>query len=163
MFVYGIDPGYDRLGISVVEIGVSGEISIKDLLLLHSSKHKDFFRRIQKINADFKNLVQKYLPSYIFMEDLYWGRNVSTALKVGMIIGSLISVVPENTKIYKVHPSSVKKYITGNGKAGKKAILVSLEKQLNIKLNAIDDVVDALAIAYYGIKTKLLNSMISSF
>ena len=161
--VLGIDPGYDRLGFSVISFRLQAKnyvanitdvlksIQIKELGIITTNKNHDDMDRLRELGVSVKNLFRSYVFDYVFIEELFWGRNVTNALKVGMVIGIILNILPQKTKLITVHPTKIKKFITGNGRSNKKAVEVALKKRLKIDFQAIDDAVDALALAYYGI------------
>ena len=77
MKILGIDPGYDRMGIAVIENGK----------LLHSecsvtSSKEDFYTRLKKIGQKINNIINKFNPDIVAIESLFVTKNQKTAMRV---------------------------------------------------------------------------------
>lgn len=144
--ILGIDPGYDRLGFGVIE----GECALAyGIISTPKGKIED---RLREIAVDLRALFAKYQPELLVIEDLFFSKNVTTALKVAQVRGVVMMLAVEaGMAVVEVKPNEVKMAITGYGKADKRQIQEMVK--IVFKLKAIpqpDDAADALAIAWTG-------------
>lgn len=144
--ILGIDPGYDRLGFGVIE----GECALAyGIISTPKGKIED---RLREIAVDLRALFAKYQPKLLVIEDLFFSKNVTTALKVAQVRGVVMMLAVEaGMAVVEVKPNEVKMAITGYGKADKRQIQEMVK--IVFKLKAIpqpDDAADALAIAWTG-------------
>ena len=142
--VLGIDPGYGRVGIAVLE----------NQKLIHSecfetSNEISHSERLALIADKIDQVIKKWRPVRMGLETLLFSKNVKTALKVAEARGVILSVAAQKkVEIVELNPNQVKVAITGYGKSDKKKIIMMLEKILNIKKKIkFDDEYDAIAIA----------------
>ncbi|GIW63084.1 MAG: crossover junction endodeoxyribonuclease RuvC [Patescibacteria group bacterium] len=151
MIFLGIDCGYERTGYAVFS-NTENSIKLLDSGIIFAHKNLSYAKRVLKFKTELQKLINKYKPQLAFIEQLFFSKNKTTAIKVAQFQGILILVLSENQINYKlINPNTVKKTITGSGKADKKAIakMISLELSLKTK-GRIDDEIDAIAIAYTG-------------
>ncbi len=150
--VLGIDPGYDRLGFCVLSGNKNKkDFEILEVGLISSNKTVDYKERLREIHKDFSELVKRHSIDIVSVEQLFWGRNVTSALKVGMVLGAIYTVIPKDVLIQEVHPMKMKKFIAGNGRASKNEIILSIKRRFKIDIKAPDDVWDAIGLSIYGL------------
>jgi crossover junction endodeoxyribonuclease RuvC len=159
--ILGIDPGSHRIGFGVVsyDFGVFGYIRHYAIDVVGDSMRHSAIR-------DFtKQAMTKYNPDMVGIEKVFFSRNVSTAIPVAQARGAILSAVeehqPDNGKsivTIELAPNTVKKQVTGNGKAEKKDIKRVLESLFRMKLTGPDDGIDALAIAMASVTSARLGT-----
>ena len=146
--ILGIDPGLATIGWGVIKIE-KNNIEAIDWGIISTKKNKDFKLRLLEINKDLKKLINKHKPSLVAVEELYFCKNVTTALTVGQARGViLLTIANQKLPIIELTPLQVKQSISGYGKADKSQVQKMVKITLN--LNTIpkpDDAADALAIA----------------
>lgn len=105
------------------------------------------FERLRKINEDVRDLLTLYHPDDIVFEELFFGRNVTTALNVGAARGSALCACAAYTdQIYEYTPMQIKQAITGDGSAKKPQIQKMVKLLLNLPdIIRPDDAADAVA------------------
>lgn len=161
MKIIAIDPGYDRVGVAIIEkIGTEREL-LHFSTCITTDRKSGFYERLGHIQKKLEQIIIQHNPEILVMEELYFAKNTTTALKVaearGIISGTAIS---KNITVEEIHPNHVKIAITGHGAAKKEDILFMLPKLITIDtVNKLDDELDAVAIgiaflAHY--KTTLL-------
>ena len=150
--VFGIDPGYDRCGFAIVS-KTPTSLEVLDYGHITSDKSNTFEERLVEIGNDFKSLLEQYNPDYVFIEQVFFSKNKTTSLLIAQVIGVLTYITGAiKTRVETLHPLTIKKSITGTGKATKKQIEFMVEKLYKEKFNfQIDDVADAFAIALVGL------------
>ena len=147
MIIIGIDPGYAITGFGVLEyegnhfkLIESGSIQTKAGIPLPT--------RIAKIYDDMNELIEKYKPDAIAIEELFFNRNTTTAIGVAQGRGAvLIAAAKTSTPIYEYTPLQVKQGVTGYGRADKKQVQMMVKTVLGLeKVPKLDDTTDAIAI-----------------
>lgn len=148
MKIIAVDPGYDRIGIAIIEkIGTEREI-LRFSTCITTNRTMAFYDRLSHIQKELLDILTTHNPEILVMEELYFAKNTTTALKVaearGIISGAAIS---KNITVEEIHPNHVKIAITGHGGAKKNDILFMLPKLITIDTtNKLDDELDAVAI-----------------
>lgn len=150
MKVLSIDPGYERVGIAVVE---KSEISRKKETLVYSDcfrtpPEQTFNERLTSIGKKVENIIKKYKPGTFAIEKLYWGNNQKTAMMVSEVRGMLLFIASSSgLTIYEYTPLQIKNAIAGDGRGDKKQIIAMLSRLIDIdKIIKYDDEYDAIAI-----------------
>lgn len=147
MIIIGIDPGYAITGFGVIEyegnhfkLIESGSIQTKAGIPLPT--------RIAKIYDDMNELIEKYKPDAIAIEELFFNRNTTTAIGVAQGRGAvLIAAAKTSTPIYEYTPLQVKQGVTGYGRADKKQVQMMVKTVLGLEqVPKLDDTTDAIAI-----------------
>ncbi len=146
--IIGIDPGYDRLGIAVIEKQNPKEILLFSDCIQTSSK-LPFSERLTIIGNSLKDLVIKYEPGLVAMEKVFVTNNQKTAMMVGEVRGALMYVLGcHNIPLVEYTPSEIKLTITGSGTADKTQVMTMVKHLITIeKTIKLDDEFDAIAIA----------------
>lgn len=148
MLALGIDPGTAICGYGLVEMKGNHLKAIHYGAIITSprSKPED---RLLKIYRELSEIVQKYQPDYMGVEQLFFNRNVTTAIPVGQARGIVLLTAAENgVELVERTPLQVKQSVVGYGKATKEQVIYMVEKLLNLpKKPHPDDVADALAVA----------------
>ena len=148
MIVLGIDPGLATLGWGVIAQEQSNQ-TLVDFGCIITTPDQTFPKRLLAIQTDFKELLLTYAPDEIAFEELFFSRNVTTALTVGAARGVCVALSAEYTNnVYEYTPMQVKQALTGYGRADKKQIQEMVRLLLSMKeIPKPDDAADALAIA----------------
>ncbi len=149
--ILGIDPGYDRCGFGVVEKYGMDATWVYHGCLQTSAKQM-LTERLQLIRDEMRRMIEVYQPACIAIEKLYFQKNVTMALDVGMARGILlVTAADAGVPIVELAPTQVKQGMTGYGSADKKQVQMMVQKFLKLKdLPKPDDAADALAIAIVG-------------
>jgi crossover junction endodeoxyribonuclease RuvC len=146
--VLGIDPGYDRLGLAIVD----RENNKANLLLskcIQTSKKDDFYSRLLFIYKEIEKVIEKYKPDLMAIETLFLSKNQKTAMRVSEARGALLVLAKMNDiKIQELTPLEVKMAITGDGKSDKYQVIKMVKLMTKMDGNKrLDDEYDAIAIA----------------
>jgi len=149
MFILGIDPGLATTGYGILKKDGSKIIAVSFGCIKTSPKMPNA-ERLKLIHEDLERLIKKYKPEYAGIEQLFFCKNVKTAIAVGQARGVILLTLAENKlPIYEFTPLQVKQNTTNYGKADKKQVQKMLKILLNLKeAPKQDDAADALAIAY---------------
>lgn len=150
MRVLGIDPGYERLGISIVEtVDNSPKDSLVYSVCLQTSAKLPFVDRLHQLGKELEQIINEYQPEVLAIEKLYFTNNQKTAMNVSQIIGMLLFIARSNNlSIFEYTPMQIKVACGGNGRADKKQIMTMLPHLITINKNIkYDDEYDAIAAA----------------
>ena len=153
MIILGIDPGLARTGFGVIE---SDGRSLKalDYGCISTGPKTVLTQRLKRIFLDLKNLVRKYKPDLIVIEELFFAKNAKTAIKVGQARGvAILACAEAKCQITELTPLQMKIYLTSFGRASKKQIQRMVKLRLKLEETPKpDDTADALALAICGAK-----------
>lgn len=150
MRILAIDPGYERLGVAVLEKAATGRG--KEALLYSDCFKTDaklpHEERLALIGAELERLMDEYEPQAVCLETLFFSKNQTTALKVAETRGVILFLAARRgLKVYEYGPMEVKVAVTGYGKSDKAAVTTMVGKLVRIeKKVAHDDEYDAIAV-----------------
>ncbi len=148
MIILGIDPGTAITGYGVVEY-LGNHYRIVEYGIISSAKTEKPASRLNKIYNGIKQLIDTHKPDYVAVEELFFNKNVKTALQVGQARGVvLLAAQRKEVAIYEYTPLQVKQAVVGYGRAEKKQVQFMVKALLNLaEIPRPDDAADALAIA----------------
>jgi len=147
MKVLAIDPGYDRVGIAVIEKNNNTEQLIYSECFETSSKIY-FTERLGLIGQHIRFIINEYDIDMFAIEGLFFSKNTKTALKVSEARGVIIfQAVDVGIPVFEYTPNQIKVAVTGYGKATKNDVHLMVEKLISLdSKKRIDDEIDAIAI-----------------
>jgi crossover junction endodeoxyribonuclease RuvC len=148
MKVLGIDPGYERLGISILEKVKGKEILIYSNCFKTSAKEKHS-KRLSQIQKEIQKIIEEHRPKHLAIEKLFFNSNVKTAILVAEARGVVISSCATlGLDVFEYSPQEIKIAVTGHGKSDKKSVSRMVKIILNPKKEIkSDDEFDAIACA----------------
>ncbi|MBI5005186.1 MAG: crossover junction endodeoxyribonuclease RuvC [Candidatus Lloydbacteria bacterium] len=146
MKVLAIDPGFERLGVAVLE----GDASFPKILYsacFKTSPKDPFEKRLGYIGGEIISVIKKYKPEVLAIETLFFTTNQKTAMRVAEVRGAIIYLaVANNLSVSEYTPLQIKIAVTGYGRADKKQVIAMVTRLSSIKKGALDDEYDAIAI-----------------
>lgn len=150
----GIDPGYDRVGIAIVEKNPDDQKeSVVFSECFQTDKKLTINDRLLLVGNRVQEIIKTHNPDALGLETLFFSKNQKTAMAVASARGAILYVTKKaGCTVYEYHPQEIKVAITGYGKSDKTAVM-TMVKQLvnNCPATAIDDEYDAIAIAVTGL------------
>ena len=148
MIILGLDPGTARVGWGVVETNGTNYESVA-FGLIETDKDMLAEDRLNDIFEAVNTLIKQYKPVAVSIEDLFFSTNAKTAIAVGQARGVLLlACAKHHIHTASYSPLTIKRAITGDGKADKGQVQYMVTKQLHLlETPKPDDVADALAIA----------------
>ncbi len=153
--ILGIDPGLATIGYAFVK-GTNKDPIIEDYGILETkAQNKEFLAyRLLEIGNDLQDLITKYKPIKAIVEDLFFFKNLKTAINVAQSRGVILYILQKNNvEINSVTPLQVKQSVCGYGRATKKQIQNMIQRIYNLDdLPFPDDASDSLAMAWLGLK-----------
>src|SRR3954470_18984202 len=148
MRVLGIDPGSETLGWGLVE-GSGLRYSLVDFGTVKSSPKQAFSKRLLKVYQGVEEVIDKYSPDVLAVEDTFYAVNVGVALKLGQVRGTMLLLAEQRRlEIAEYSPRLIKQTVVGYGAAEKHQVQEMVRILLRMKtLPTPHDAADALAIA----------------
>lgn len=150
--ILGIDPGYDRMGISVLEKVSNSECKILYSDCLESDRKKDINERIFIFGKELEKTIKKYKCDSLAIEKLFFTNNQKTVMGVSEARGAVIYLSQKlGLTVTEYTPLQIKSALTGYGRADKDQVYFMLNKILKLdskKDKKLDDEYDAIAVAY---------------
>lgn len=148
MRILGVDPGFGRLGIGIIDVEQGKETCVYSECFETNPKETFHTRLIlvgEKINA----LCMEWRPDVASVETLFFEKNQKTAMSVAEARGVIVYELLKNSvSVFEYSPLQVKMALTGFGKAEKPQVAFMVEKILSLETKKrVDDELDALALA----------------
>ncbi|MBA3531488.1 MAG: crossover junction endodeoxyribonuclease RuvC [Ardenticatenales bacterium] len=161
--VLGIDPGTALVGWGVVE-GEGQELRLVEYGTIRTAAHTPLAERITLIYEQLNEILERFQPDGVGIEQLFFARNVTTALPVAHARGVMLLAVHQRAlPLAEFTPMQVKQAVTGYGGADKKQMQQMVRLLLGLAdIPRPDDAADAVAIAicyHHTVRyTRLTNS-----
>ncbi len=148
MLVLGIDPGSAITGYGIVK-QTGNRLEAVDYGCIRTSPDLSLELRLQKIYKGIKELIDTYSPEHFAIEELFFNKNVRTALTVGHARGVIMLAGADGgLPAHEYTPLQVKQAVVGFGRAEKTQVQHMVKTILNLPdIPRPDDVADALAVA----------------
>lgn len=149
MKILGIDPGYGRIGFGVIEQVKGKDWRMVEYGCIETDMKTQFVDRLLEVHGAIVTLIKKHSPARVAVEDLFFFKNLKTAIKVSQARGViLLAAVENNVPVDEFTPLQVKQAMTGYGRAEKAQMQKVVGMILGIKEKITsDDAADALALA----------------
>lgn len=150
--ILGLDPGFGRVGWALLD-AVGQMLKVVAFGCWETKKGEDFAARLMDIAEKLRAIIKKNKPDAVALEELFFFKNLKTAIPVAQARGAMILVAKENNlPLVELTPLEVKQAISGYGRADKSQVRKMV--QLILKLKEVprsDDAADALAVAIAAI------------
>ena len=148
MVILGIDPGLAIVGWGVIESN-RGKIRPLAYGAITTPAHTDIEARLLMIRNDLKDIIERYKPDEMAIEELFFNTNITTGIAVAEARGVILCTAHERgVKISEYTPLQVKQAVVGYGKAEKHQVISMVTSILKLKAPPKpDDTADAIAIA----------------
>lgn len=149
MIVLGIDPGTATTGYGVLKETAQGEVHTLDFGVISTPAGLSLEKRLLIIFKSLKELIQLHKPESGAVEELFFQRNVKTALSVGQARGVILLAFAESgLPVTNYSPLEIKLAVVGYGRADKNQVQQMVRALLNLPdIPRPDDAADALAAA----------------
>lgn len=147
--ILGIDPGLAITGWGVIDVRRS-PFKVLDYGVIRTSSGTALTQRLVTVYNEVGQLIEKFAPQKVAVEQLYFGQNSKTAMTVGQARGVTLLAACHNTAMIEEYtPLQVKSAVCGYGRANKKQVQQMVKNLLKLKeIPKPDDAADALAVAY---------------
>ena len=147
MKVLAIDPGYDRLGVAIMEYRDGKEFICYSTCVL-TDKKSPLADRLLAVGNTIKTLIKEHVPDTIAIETLFFNKNITTAIGVAQARGIIIYLAKvAGCTLYEFGPQEIKVAVTGYGNSDKRAVYDMITRLVpNVPAKAHDDEYDAIAV-----------------
>ena len=146
MRILAIDPGYDRMGIAVIEGDPSKPTHIWSACITPPKGRPE--ERLAVIAIETENAIATYTPDAVAIESLFFGTNKTTAIGVAEARGVVLAAAGRaGVRVREFSPQQVKIAVTGYGAAEKKAVMSMVPRLITLpSAKRLDDEIDAIAL-----------------
>ena len=148
MIILGIDPGYAIVGWGVIEYSGS-KFRTLGYGSITTPAGMPTVDRLERIYKGMLELIEKYHPDEMAVEELFFNTNITTGIAVAEARGVILCTAhAKGVKISEYTPLQVKQAVVGYGKAEKHQVIAMVTSILRLKKPPKpDDTADAVAIA----------------
>lgn len=163
MVILGLDPGLATLGYGVIKKEPRKKAEMLDYGVISTPKDENLAVRLCMIEKGLKQIIEKFKPDEIAVEELFFAKNVKTAIAVAHARGIiLLTANKECGRLFEYTPLQIKQALTGYGRAEKIQIQQMVKTLLGLKsIPKPDDAADALAVALTHAQTNKLGGLFS--
>ena len=157
MRVLAIDPGFDRLGMAVIEGDPSKPTHVWSDCVEPPAGVPS--ARLSCVYDSVLNAIIKYEPDRLAIESLFFSTNVKTAMKVAEARGAVLAAAGKtNIEVQEYSPQEVKLAVTGYGAADKKSVAMMIPHLISLpEKKRLDDELDAVALGIAALTNRNLN------
>ncbi|MFA6608558.1 MAG: crossover junction endodeoxyribonuclease RuvC [Candidatus Paceibacterota bacterium] len=147
--ILGIDPGFDRVGVCILDKNNNKEQLVYSTCLL-TNKKDSFEKRLGVIGDSLEEILIKYNPKELAIEKLFFAKNQTTAINVAEARGVCLYLSHKyGLSVHEYSPPEIKLAVGGHGRSTKTDIAKMVPKILGkqVESGLLDDELDAIAIA----------------
>ena len=148
MRILSIDPGYERLGIAILEKEGSGKEKLVFSECFKTLKTDPHGLRLAQISTRIKEVITQYQPENLSIEALFFNNNQKTVILVAESRGVVLAAsVEAGLEVYEYSPPQIKLAVTGYGQSDKRQIMKMIPMIIKIEKDIkSDDEFDAIAV-----------------
>lgn len=142
MIILAIDPGVEKLGYSLFEKKVNGNVTFSYITsgLIKTSRKLSQGKRLQEIYKKLAEVIKEQNVNQVVMEQLFYSNNAKTVIAVAQAQGAVeLLAAHHDLPLSYLGPLQIKQIITGYGKADKKAVQKMVDLTLHQKIDILDD------------------------
>lgn len=157
MITLGVDPGTALLGYGLVR--GDDDLELMTFGVVETTKSEPMPERLKRLYDAVWELIREHEPDLLAIEQLFFSRNVTTALAVGQARGVvLLAAAQHGMEVFEYKPSEVKQTIAGHGNADKLQMQEMVRMLLGLReVPKPDDAADALAVALCHVQMSRLS------
>ena len=148
MRILGIDPGIAIVGWGIIDCDGTHFHTVA-YGAIRTSADEPVERRLARVYRELDEIIKKYTPDEVSIEELFWNTNQKTGIIVAEARGVILLCADQNgMPIYEYTPLQVKQSVVGYGRAEKKQVISMVTMLLSLASPpSPDDTADALALA----------------
>lgn len=164
MLVLGVDPGTAITGFALVAEDQEGRLQLVRYGVFRTPADMPMPVRLQSIHRQMTELIREAAPEAMAVEELFFKRNVTTALTVGQARGVvLLAAAQAGLTVYEYKPAEVKQALVGYGGASKRQVQEMLRIMLELStVPSPDDAADAIAVAICHLHSLRLSRLLAA-
>ena len=131
MIILGIDPGLNNTGYGLVKIE-KDRISAVNYGCIANNISETFTDKIKRIHLKINHLIKSYSPQEIVLEEIFFSKNIRSALNVGKVVGVVaLTATLLEIDFFVYTPLQIKLSVVGYGRASK----LQVQEMVKILLN----------------------------
>ena len=144
----GVDPGLIQTGFGIINV-MDNQAILIDYGIIKPALNDNLGKRLLTIFNDVCNIIMDFKPQVFAIEDIFYGKNVKSAMRLGQARGaSMVAAASKQIPIYEYSARKVKQSLTGNGNAHKNQVQFMVKATLQMDhIPEPMDASDALAVA----------------
>lgn len=162
MRIIAVDPGYERLGVAVLEKLPRLKETVLYSSCVQTPKTFAHAERLLKIAEAVRKVIDEFEPKALAIESLFLATNQKTAMKVAEVRGAiLVEATRAALDIYEYTPLQIKIAVTGYGKSDKSQVIAMVKKLVvipRLPARRLDDEYDAIAVGLTCLASERLNN-----
>lgn len=164
MLALGLDPGLAITGYGLVREMPDGELALVTYGAITTSAGDPLPQRLLSIAGQLDALLAEYEPDVVAIEELFFCRNVTTALVVGQARGvEILTVARHGAPVYEYKPMAVKQAVSGYGNASKEQVQEMVRLLLGMsEVPQPDDAADGIAVAICHLHSARLQGIVDA-
>jgi crossover junction endodeoxyribonuclease RuvC len=145
--VLAFDPGYERLGVAVLERQKGKEVLLYSDCV-RTPPTKAFEERLHLLGKTVEALIKAWKPNRVALEQVFFEKNAKTAMQIAEVRGMIAYLAARNNiTVLQYAPGAVKVAITGYGRSDKGAVAAMISRLVRIEgAGRLDDELDAIAV-----------------
>ena len=149
MLVLGVDPGTAITGYGLVQQVSGRQVKLVDYGVIRTPSDKPMADRLKQLYHDLSDVIAGSQPDEAAVEELFFSRNVTTALTVGQARGvAMLAAAEAGLSVHEYKPAEIKQAVVGYGSASKEQVQEMVRVLLGIsEVPRPDDAADAVAVA----------------
>ena len=161
MAVLGIDPGIGTTGYGLVDEDARGDMALVAYGVIETTPGAPMPKRLKRLHDEMQAILREHQPESLAVEQLFFGRNVTTAISVGQARGVLLLAAAQaGLDVFEYKPAEVKQALSGYGNADKRQMQEMVRLLLNLDhIPRPDDAADAIAIAMCHLQSRRIRSL----
>ncbi|NLU10884.1 MAG: crossover junction endodeoxyribonuclease RuvC [Tepidanaerobacter acetatoxydans] len=161
MLIMGVDPGIAISGYGIIS-NEQNNCYVVEYGVIRTPPKFSMPYRLKQIHEGYLELIQKYKPDVVAVEELFFNKNAKTIISVGQARGvAVLAAALSKIEVFEYTPLQVKQAVVGYGHADKRQVQQMIKASFNLEeLPKPDDAADALAVALCHMNSyKLQNIM----
>jgi crossover junction endodeoxyribonuclease RuvC len=150
MIILGIDPGTAIVGFGLIEKEAKNQkLKLIEYGCIKTSAKFSTAERLEVIHKELSSLLKKYKPDIVAVEDIFFFKNLKTAIKVSQARGVILFTIAEKKiAVAEFTPLQIKQAVACYGRAEKSQVQKMVKTLLGLnEIPKPDDAADALAVA----------------
>lgn len=147
MRVLAFDPGFERLGVAVLE-KTKGKEALLHSACLRTPKTLSFAGRLKVLGLAAEALIEEWSPTAMALEEVFFEKNAKSAMQIAEVRGMLTYIGEKaGLAVHQYTPGEVKIATTGYGRSDKAAIALMVGRLVVLpERKRLDDELDAIAV-----------------
>lgn len=164
MLVLGIDPGTAITGYGLVRQSGSRQVELVDYGVIRTPSKRPMAERLKQLYHDLSDVIAEKQPDEAAVEELFFSRNVTTALTVGQARGvAMLAAAEAGLPVHEYKPAEIKQAVVGYGNATKEQVQEMVRVLLGVaEVPRPDDAADAVAVAICHIHSEPFETFAAS-